>query len=106
MEHTNQLNRANEHFAFCEKHIKLGDFLSAEKEIVAAIMLYKKLLPEDDPKLLSALNYYGLCLYSSGKPDKAIAVMREMERTTRRLFGEGSEPHRLAAANLEYVLRV
>ncbi|MDR0935885.1 MAG: tetratricopeptide repeat protein [Oscillospiraceae bacterium] len=106
MEHTNQLDTANGHFAFCEEYIKRGDYPTAEKEIVAAIMLYKKLLPEDDPKLLSALNYYGLCLHNSGKPDKALVVMREMERTTRRLFGEGSEPHRLAAANLEYVLKV
>ncbi|MDR0859144.1 MAG: hypothetical protein LBN97_08950 [Oscillospiraceae bacterium] len=100
-----QLQQANEHFALCEVYVKDGDFTLAEAEIVSAIMQYKRLLAEDDPKLLAALNYYGLCLYNTGKAEKAVAVMREMERVTRRLFGENSEPHKLAAANLEYVLR-
>ena len=86
----------------CQLQHNLDDSL---KYLQRALALHRENVGVDHPLYATALNTYGMYQLSSGDRAGAEETLTEVERITRKRFGEGSSYHTMAAANLEYVKR-
>jgi tetratricopeptide (TPR) repeat protein len=80
----------------------MGDYPASFTILQRVLEIYRTELGTEHPLYATALNTYGMYRFSSGDRVGAVETLEEVERITRKRFGQGSSYHNMAIANLEF----